>query len=567
MFVFERVARFIAHMKLQLGIKSDPVEYRYSYEWLFRIMEQENIKHLQLGTFFEMYQLPDEWFTELRRKAADYGVSITSVFTAHRELGGFFRDDGPGWVDVARKNFERYIDVSALLGATSVGSNPGAVLRDRMGTKAKGSETYLNHFRELQQRAGDLGIDWLTIEPMSCIAEPPTLPEEMKAYMDAVLPAGDGIARAGYCLDVSHGYANADQEVVWNPMELLRAAMPYTNEIHLKNTDAIFNSTFGFGPAELEKGIIDVAAVRDLVRSEADAFPVDDMIGYLEIGGPKLGRDYSDTDLERNLRESLAHLKVTWLANEEPAVSEPAAAVEFSGEAPIWIQPSIMCADVGHLADDIRRLEEIGVHALHLDVMDAHFVPNMPLGLGTIEQIRSMTALPLDAHLMVDDPAFFIPKMAAMGIEYVSVHIETMQHADRVLGMIRDHGMKAGLAFNPGTLLDPLDYLAERLDFVLIMTVNPGFAGQKLVPCTIKKIADCRAKLDELGIDIPIQVDGNVSFENIPAMVAAGGDWLVAGSSSVFSKEAPRKDNMARAMKAVDQGLAARKIKVTASAA
>jgi ribulose-phosphate 3-epimerase len=554
-------------MKIQLGIKSDPVEYRYSYEWLFRIMEQENIKNLQLGTFFELYQLPDEWFTDLRRQAADYGVSITSVFTAHRELGGFFRDDGPGWVDVARKNFERYIDVAALLGARSVGSNPGAVLRDRMGTKAKGSETYLKHFRELQQRAGDLGIEWLTMEPMSCLAEPPTLPEEMKAYMDAVLPADEGIARAGYCIDISHGYADADQNVVWDPMELVRAALPWTNEVHLKNTDAIFNSTFGFGPEELKKGIIDVAAFRNLMLAEQDQLPVDDMIGYLEIGGPKLGRDYSDVDLERNLRESLAHLKETWLTEEESAVSEPAPAVEVSPKSPIWIQPSIMCADVGHLADDIRRLEEIGVHSLHLDVMDAHFVPNMPLGLGTIEEIRSMTALPLDAHLMVDDPAFFIPKIAEMGIEYASVHIETMQHADRVLGMIRDHGMKAGLAFNPATLLDPLDYLAERLDFVLIMTVNPGFAGQKLVPCAIKKIAECRAKLDELGLDIPIQVDGNVSFENIPKMVEAGGDWLVAGSSSLFSKEAPRKDNMARAMQAAAVGLAARKPRLAVSAA
>lgn len=544
-------------MKLQLGIKSDPIEYRYSYEWLFRLMEQEQVTNLQLGTFFEIYQLPDVWFTDLRRKAADHGVSITSVFTAHRELGGFFREDGPGFEAVARKNFERLIEAAALLGASSIGSNPGAVLRDRMGTKDKGSEIYLKHFRELQKKAGDLGIEWLTMEPMSCLAEPPTLPEEMKAYMEAVLPPANGVARAGYCMDISHGYANAQKQVICDPMALMRAALPYTNEIHLKNTDALFNSTFGFGPAEREKGIINVAAFRDLMLSEAQTLPVDTMIGYLEIGGPKLGRDYSDGDLERNLRESLAHLKEAWLTD-KPAAVPAAKPVELKTKAPVWIQPSIMCADAGHLADDIRRLEEIGVHCLHLDVMDAHFVPNMPLGLGTIEQIRPLTALPLDAHLMVDDPAFFIPKIAAMGVEYVSVHIETMQHADRVLAMIRDHGMKAGLAFNPATPLDVLDYLVDRLDFVLIMTVNPGFAGQKLVPCAIKKIADCRAKLDQLGANIPIQVDGNVSFENIPAMVAAGGDWLVAGSSSVFSKQASRRENMARTMKAVEEGLSQR---------
>lgn len=541
-------------MRFQIGIKSDPVEYRYSYEWLFRLMEQEQITHLQLGTFFELYHLPDAWFTNLRCKAEDHGVAITSVFTAHRD----FRDDGPGFEAVARKNFKRLIDVSGLLGARSVGSNPGAVLRDRMGTKAQGSETYLRNFRELQRRAGDVGIEWLTMEPMSCLAEPPTLPEEMAAYMAAVLPGGPGVARAGYCLDISHGYAIAQKEVIYDPMALLRSALAHTCQIHLKNTDALFNSTFGFGPAELAKGTIDVAAVRNLLLSEADRLPVDPMIGYLEIGGPKVGRDYSDGDLERNLRESLAHLKESWLDGQADSAPVTAKPVELKTVSKVWIEPSIMCADAGYLAAELRQFEALGVHALHIDIMDAHFVPNMQLGLGTIEQIRPLTSLPFDAHLMVDDPAFFIPLLVKIGVQYVSVHVETMPHADRVLAMIRDHGMKAGLAFNPGTSLDSLDYLVPRLDFVLIMTVNPGFAGQKLVPTTLKKIADCRARLNALGANIPIQVDGNVSFENIPAMVAAGGDWLIAGTSSLFSQQASRSENMAGMLKAADEGLAQR---------
>ena len=545
-------------MHFQIGIKSDPVEYRYSYEWLFRLMEQEQISHLQLGTFFEIYHLPDAWFADLRRKAEDHGVAITSVFTAHRELGGFFRDDGPGFEAVARKTFERLIDVSGLLGARFVGSNPGAVLRDRMGTKSQGTETYLRNFRDLQRRAGDQGIDWLTIEPMSCLAEPPTLPEEIAAYMEAVLVGGPGVARAGYCLDISHGYANAQKEVIYDPMELLCSALAHTCQIHLKNTDALFHSTFGFGPAERMKGIIDVATVRNLLLAQADRIPVDPLIGYLEIGGPKLGRDYTDGDLERNLRESLAHLKEYWLDGQAEAAPVTAKPVALKSVSQIRIEPSVMCADAGHLAAEVRRLEGIGVHALHFDMMDAHFVPNMQVGLGTIEQIRPLTLLPFDVHLMVDDPAFFIPLLAKIGVDYVSVHVETMPHADRVLTMIRDHGMKAGLGFNPGTPLDSLDYLVPRLDFVLIMTVNPGFAGQKLVPTTLKKIADCRTRLDALGANIPIQVDGNVSFENIPAMVAAGGDWLIAGTSSLFSKQASRSDNMARTLKAAAEGLAQR---------
>lgn len=549
-------------MKLELGIKSDPVEYRYSYDWLFRLMQKEGVRHLQLGSFFELYHLPDEWFIDLRRRAEDHGVSITSVFTAHRELGGFFRNDGPGWEAVALKNFRRLIETAGLMGARFVGSNPGAVLRDHMGSKKQGTEVYLRNFRELQRFAADQGIEWLTIEPMSCLAEPPTLPEEMEQFIQGTL-SDRSAAHAGYCMDISHGYADRNGNVIHDPMALLDSALEHTCEIHLKNTDALFHSTFGFGPDERKKGIVDVAAFRDLLLTAPDRIPTNPLIGYLEIGGPKLGRDYSDSALEKNLRESLAHLKETWLTEERPQPAAPmrSSAIELKTAPQIWIEPSIMCADAGHLADDIQNLENLGVHALHLDVMDAHFVPNMPVGLGTLEQIRELTSLPLDAHLMVDDPAFFIPQMAKIGIDYVSVHIEVMQHADRTLAMIRDHGMKAGLAFNPGTPLDTLNWLANRLDFVLIMTVNPGFAGQKLVPSAFRKIQECHNRLDELSIDIPIQVDGNVSFENIPGMVAAGGDWLVAGTSSLFSKRNSRRENMAKTLKAAQCGLAMRQQK------
>ena len=141
-------------VQFELGLKTDPILYRYSYPWLFRLMAQEGVRHAQLGTFFELYSLPDAWFSDLRRCAADHGIHITSVFTAHRELGGFFRDDGPGWTDVARRNFQRLVDVAALLGAESIGSNPGAVVRDRMGTKPAGLACYLKHFKELMGHAG-----------------------------------------------------------------------------------------------------------------------------------------------------------------------------------------------------------------------------------------------------------------------------------------------------------------------------------------------------------------------------------------------------------------------------
>lgn len=297
---------------LRLGVKSDPVEYRYSYPWLFRIMADEGVHRLQLGTFFEMYQLPDAWFLDLRQAAADRGVAIVSLFTAHRELGGFFRYE-PGWAEVARRNYERYIAIGALLGAECVGSNPGAVMRDEMERKDAGIARYLAHMKELMAVAKSAGLARLTIEPMSCLAEPPTTPEELAAMAGELMAHHrahpESTVPIGYCTDVSHGYADASGAVVHDHMTLLEAALPWTTEIHLKNTDERYGSTFGFSPSERDRGIIDIASVTALLRAQAGRLPVNELTGYLEIGGPKLGRDYSDRELEGQLRASLRYLR------------------------------------------------------------------------------------------------------------------------------------------------------------------------------------------------------------------------------------------------------------------
>lgn len=300
--------------RLILGVKADPIEYRYSYEWLFRLMASEGIHHLQLGTFFEMYQLPDAFFTELRKQAGGYGVEISSVFTAHRELGGFFRDE-TGWADVARRNYERLIEVGALLGARSVGSNPGAILRDRMDFKDNGIACYVRHMKELMIYAKEHGLEALTMEPMSCLAEPPALPEEIVAMAEELAKhhgTHPETVPAGYCADASHGYVNRGGAVVYDNLHLLKVTLPYLYEIHLKNTDALFNTTFGFSDKEFSRGIVDVPAVRALLRGNAGLIPVNEIIGYLEIGGPKIGRDYTDPLLEAALRESLQYLQKTF---------------------------------------------------------------------------------------------------------------------------------------------------------------------------------------------------------------------------------------------------------------
>lgn len=560
-------------VQLELGVKTDPIEYRYTFPWLFRLMSEEGVHLAQLGTTFEFYQLPDEFFLELRRQADDCGVQIASIFTAHRELGGFFRDE-PGFVAVARRNFERLIQIGRLVGAESVGCNPGAVLRDHMGTKPQGMATYLQNMKELLHFAHENGVSWLTIEPMSCLAEPPTLPEEMRDMAEELTAYhrqhAKTTAKVGYCVDIAHGYADATGKIVHDHLALFQAALPWLYEVHLKNTDAKFHSTFGFTEKERAKGIVDVAEFVRLLEKNADKLPVRRIAGYLEIGGPKLGRDYSDHELEDALRQSLRYLKTQYTPSHSPGHaptgSVPAketAKAEHLPEHPhpnnILIAPSMMCADLCYLESHLRQLESAGVHLLHWDIMDAHFAPNLPLGLATLEQLRPKTHLPFDVHLMVDNNDFFIEQVAKIGVQMVSIHAESAVHLDRSLARIRDLGIKAGAAINPATPLSTIEYVLERLDFVLLMTVNPGFAGQKLVPSALRKIEDCRILLERTGRDIPIEVDGNVSFENIPAMVAAGAGILVAGTSSLFSKSGSLRENAAATQRCLAEGLKMRK--------
>ena len=547
-------------MILSLGVKSDPIEYRYSFPWLFRLMADEGVTRLQLGSFFEAYQLPDSYFHRLKKQADDFGVTIDSLFTAHRELGGFFQEDRE-WQAVARRNFERFIEIGAILGAKSVGSNPGAAPRDLMGTKARGTNCYLAHMKELMHFAKQRGIEWLTVEPMSCLAEPPTLPEEVREMGETLTryhaENPETTARVGYCADIAHGYLNYEAGHGFKPVELFEATLPWLYEVHLKNTDERYHSTFGFEPENLTKGIIDVGTFRDILLRRAAEIPVKEMTGYLEIGGPKLGRDYTDCQLEDQLRQSLRHLKEVFLAVPETAaapVRKPAVLTGAGGARSVKIAPSMMCVDPMNFESALRRIEALGVDMLHMDVMDARFVPNMPLGLSLIEALAPKTRLPIDVHLMVEDNDFFIGLLEKSGVAQISVHAESCPHLDRTLSRIREIGAKAGVALNPTTPLASLDYVLERLDYVLLMTVNPGFAGQKMTPASLRKIADCRGYLDRRGFShLTIQVDGNVSFENIPAMVAAGADCLVAGTSSIFHSGAGWSGNVGRVRDSIDK--------------
>lgn len=297
---------------ISLGIKTDPIETRYSFNWLFDLSKEEGIKYIQLGSFFELYSLDDDYFIELKEIAEQRGLIIKSLFTAHRELGGFFYDNRH-MEKVARQNFERFIHVAGLLGADYCGSNPGAVYRDQMFRKDKGIRCYLNHMKELMCLAKEKGLKGLTMEVMSSLAEPPTLPqeidrmvEELNAYYylnkDACVPVY-------LCGDISHGLADRDRQIIYSNTQLFEYGIPYMAEFHFKNTDTIFNSTFGFSLREKSNGIVDLDEIKILLKKNRQKIPVKDLVGYLEIGGPKTGRDYSDQLLENALRESLRELK------------------------------------------------------------------------------------------------------------------------------------------------------------------------------------------------------------------------------------------------------------------
>ncbi len=201
----------------------------------------------------------------------------------------------------------------------------------------------------------------------------------------------------------------------------------------------------------------------------------------------------------------------------------------------ILISPSMMCADLIELAKDITSLEKGGADYLHFDVMDGTFVPNYTLGTDLIKRIRKYTRIPFDIHLMVEHPEFKLGYFEFNEGDMVSVHYESTPHIMRVINQIKKMGLKACVALNPGSPICLLNDLIYEVDAVLIMTVNPGFAGQTLINSTISKIKQLKSILKEKGLEhVLIEVDGNVSFENAIVMKNAGADIFIAGSSSVF---------------------------------
>lgn len=199
------------------------------------------------------------------------------------------------------------------------------------------------------------------------------------------------------------------------------------------------------------------------------------------------------------------------------------------------IAPSILSADFARLGEEVRNVVAAGADMIHFDVMDNHYVPNLTIGPLVCQAIRPHIQVPIDVHLMVKPVDRIIPDFAKAGANIICFHPEATEHVDRSLQLILDHGCKAGLAFNPGTSLHYLEHVMDKLDLILLMSVNPGFGGQSFIPHTLQKITAVRKLIDKSGRDIMLQVDGGIKTDNIAKVARAGADTFVAGSA-IFGK-------------------------------
>jgi ribulose-phosphate 3-epimerase len=197
-----------------------------------------------------------------------------------------------------------------------------------------------------------------------------------------------------------------------------------------------------------------------------------------------------------------------------------------------WIAPSILSADFARLGAEVDAVLEAGADLIHFDVMDNHYVPNLTIGPMVCEALRKHgVKAPIDVHLMVKPVDRIVPDFAAAGASYISFHPEATEHIDRTIELIREHGCRPGLVFNPATPLEYLDYTLEKLDLILIMSVNPGFGGQKLIPTSVRKLAEARRRIEAAGLPVRLEVDGGVKVDNIGELARAGADTFVAGSA------------------------------------
>jgi ribulose-phosphate 3-epimerase len=222
-----------------------------------------------------------------------------------------------------------------------------------------------------------------------------------------------------------------------------------------------------------------------------------------------------------------------------------------NGEVPMKrIAPSILSADFGRLKEEVQAVEAAGADYLHVDIMDGHFVPNITIGPVVVEAVRKITKVPLDVHLMIENPDRYIPDFAKAGADFLAVHFETCPHLHRTITMIKEYSVKPAVVINPSTPVSFLDQILEEVDMALIMSVNPGFGGQKFIPESVKKIQALKAMISGKRLKVDIEVDGGITPDNVALVCKAGADVVVAGSAVFHTKD--YRETIARFRKEMD---------------
>lgn len=224
----------------------------------------------------------------------------------------------------------------------------------------------------------------------------------------------------------------------------------------------------------------------------------------------------------------------------------------------VVISPSLICADLCNLENQVKALEQAGMKSLHVDLIDPHFSPSMSIGLDVVKQLKERSSMDFDVHIMSTCNEFFINELVKMDVASIVFHIESTVHVEKMIQIIKEAGIRAGVALAPATSLYTLDYIAKYCDYILLMTINPGYAGGKseeMVPYALSKIADCREFLNRKNSKAKIIIDGRVSFEVMPKMIQAGADILVAGSKSIFRKGYSFAENYQEAQKIIKKTL------------